>query len=136
MTAYALRRRALLKAISQTGDARCHHCRRKAPSWNALEVDHVHGKSWVSRKVNSWQRLRIMEREHAEGLKRGVVVLVPSCGHCNHSSGATRRYRWRTRRRRNRGGAGYSNYAVGYVKHCIEEREREEARREAEQQAA
>src|SRR5690606_22086972 len=115
---YATRRRALLKLICPT--RRCHHCQAKAPSWSALEIDHLDGKGWVSNKVNSTQRLRIMERELAAGAR-----LVGSCGHCNHSSGATRRYKWKTRRRRNRGGVGYSRYAIEYAKYIAAQAERE-----------
>jgi hypothetical protein len=89
-----------------------------------MEIDHVHGKGWISRRVNSMQRLRIMEREHAAGQAKGEVVLVGSCGPCNHSHGATKRYRWNIRARRARRGRGYSSWAVGYTAHVIAEMER------------
>ena len=112
--AYAQARRDLIIAIcTRTGQGRrCFHCQKRSPSYLAFEIDHLDGKGWVANKVNSWQRLRIMQRELDAGAR-----LVASCGTCNQSTGATRRYKWKTRKRRDRGGKGYSSYAVGYAKY-------------------
>ena len=93
-----------------------------------MEIDHVFGKGWISRRVNSMQRLCIMEREYAAGLERGKVVLVGSCGPCNHSHGATKRYRWNIRAKRARRGRGYGSWAVEYTRHVIDQMERDKAR--------
>lgn len=124
LSRYALERRAFLREICP--DRKCHHCRRKAPSWASLEVDHLDGKGWVASKVNSWQRLRIMRREVAANLEKGVVGrLVGSCGHCNKSSSSKKRYRWQIRRKRKGGGVNYSNWAVRYASHLAEQHARE-----------
>lgn len=98
---YRFRRRSLMQQVQP--NRRCHKCQRKAPSWQALEFDHLDGRTWEMRKVGSDQRIRIMEREHSK-----KVRLAGACRRCNAVDGATRIYttskaRWSAPRLRAKG---------------------------------
>lgn len=82
---YMKRRRELMQKVQP--DQRCHKCRKKAPSWQALEFDHLDGRTWEMNKVGSDQRIRVMEREHRDGVR-----LAGACRTCNAKDGAQRAY--------------------------------------------
>jgi hypothetical protein len=59
-------------------DQCCHKCKNPAPSWQALEFDHLDGRLWEMNRVGSDQRIRVMEREHKAGVR-----LAGACRPCN-----------------------------------------------------
>lgn len=64
-----MRRKALIKMMG----GRCAICRTR----QNLEFDHPSGRSWCTRKVSMWQRMKLYEEEW----EAGKIRLL--CGHCN-----------------------------------------------------
>lgn len=112
---YAPQRLALLRLINPpvAGYHVCHHCkgRRRAVS---MELDHLNPKLYVTRRLNRFQRLRVI---HSEWLAAGATVgqgIVGSCGPCNWRRGGKiggtgrQPYTGAARRKRGRVGKGYT----------------------------
>lgn len=79
---------SLLEALAP--DGRCASC-RVLPGLEALEVDHVDGRTWYGRGLNFLDRIRRQWREFDRGVRLRAV-----CRHCNASEG-TLRFRGRPR---------------------------------------
>lgn len=76
--------RARRKALVNTLGSECVECGER----ENLHFDHPNGRTWEPRRLNGLQRMRMYERDHAEGNLRLL------CNKCNGHDGAAnaRRY--------------------------------------------
>lgn len=87
---YALQLRVSLLEVLTAGEPACQHC-GAAAELEALEIDHVDGRTWRWDGINFLDRIRRLWREYYAG-----VALRALCRRCNASEG-TRRFRGRAR---------------------------------------